>query len=98
MIETLDRGRRSTMGRKRHGAEQMIAKLREAEVELARGKTAGEVCRKLGVTEQTYYPAAGVRGAPGRSGPPAQGARAGEYPAEGAGRGPGAGCRDPAGG
>ena len=42
------------MGRKRHGAEQIIAKLREAEVELARGKTAGEVCRKLGVTEQTY--------------------------------------------
>ena len=35
--------------------EQIIAKLREAEVELARGKTAGEVCRKLGVTEQTYY-------------------------------------------
>ena len=43
------------MGRKRHGAEQIIAKLREAEVELARGKTAGEVCRKLGITEQTYY-------------------------------------------
>jgi len=43
------------MGRKRHGAEQIIAKLREAEVELARGKTAGEICRKLGITEQTYY-------------------------------------------
>ncbi len=42
------------MGRKRHGAEQIIAKLREAEVELARGKTAGEVCHKLGITEQTY--------------------------------------------
>jgi putative transposase len=55
MIETPGRGRRSAMGRKRHGAEQIIAKLREAEVELARGKTAGEVCRKLGVTEQTYY-------------------------------------------
>src|SRR5262249_34570594 len=55
MIETRERGRRSTMGRQRHGAEQIIAKLREAEVELARGKTAGEVCRKLGVTEQTYY-------------------------------------------
>jgi putative transposase len=55
MIETLGRGRRSTMGRKRHGAEQIIAKLREAEVELARGKTAGEIGRKLGITEQTYY-------------------------------------------
>jgi len=43
------------MGRQRHGAEQIIAKLRGAEVEPARGKTAGEVCRKLGVTEQTYY-------------------------------------------
>jgi hypothetical protein len=43
------------MGRQRHGAEQIIAKLREADVELARGKTAGEVCRKLGVREQTYY-------------------------------------------
>ena len=43
------------MRRRRHGAEQIIAELREAEVELARGKTAGEVCRKLGVTEQTYY-------------------------------------------
>ena len=43
------------MGRKRHGAEQIIAKLREAEVELARGKTPGEICRKLGITEQTYY-------------------------------------------
>jgi hypothetical protein len=37
------RGRRNVMGRKRHGAEQIIAKLREAEVELARGKTAGEI-------------------------------------------------------
>jgi hypothetical protein len=54
MIQTLVRGRRNAMGRKRHEAEQIIAKLREAEVELARGKTAGEVCRKLGVTEQTY--------------------------------------------
>ena len=55
MIETLGRGRRNARGRKRHGAEQIIAKLREAEVELARGKTAGEICRKLGITEQTYY-------------------------------------------
>jgi transposase-like protein len=43
------------MGRKRHTAEQIIAKLREAEVDLARGKTAVEVARKLGITEQTYY-------------------------------------------
>jgi transposase-like protein len=43
------------MGRKRSTPEQIITKLREAEVELAKGQTAAEVCRKLGVTEQTYY-------------------------------------------
>jgi putative transposase len=43
------------MGRKRHGPEQVIAKLREAEVHLAKGQTAAEVCRALGITEQTYY-------------------------------------------
>ena len=43
------------MGRKRHTAEQIIRKLREAEVELARGQTTGDVARKLGITEQTYY-------------------------------------------
>jgi transposase-like protein len=43
------------MPRKRHTAEQIIGQLREAEVELAQGKTTGEVCKKLGVTEQTYY-------------------------------------------
>src|SRR5690348_13393152 len=30
-------------------------KLREAEVELSRGKKVPEMCRKIGVTEQTYY-------------------------------------------
>jgi putative transposase len=43
------------MARKRHDAAQIIAKLREAEVELSRGKKTGEVCRKLGITEQTFY-------------------------------------------
>ena len=40
---------------KRFTAEQTIGKLREAEVELSRGKRVPEVCRKIGVTEQTYY-------------------------------------------
>ena len=35
--------------------EQIISKLREAEVGLARGQTVLEACRQLGVTEQTYY-------------------------------------------
>lgn len=43
------------MAKKRHTAEQIIAKLREAEVFLAKGGTIGHVCKQLGVTEQTYY-------------------------------------------
>ena len=43
------------MSRKRFKAEEIIHKLREAEVLLAQGKKAPEVCKKLGVTEQTYY-------------------------------------------
>lgn len=39
---------------KKFTAEQIIGELREAEVELARGKTVPEGVRKLGVTEQTY--------------------------------------------
>ena len=36
-------------------AEQVIGMLREAGVLLGQGSTVGEVSRKLGVTEQTYY-------------------------------------------
>jgi transposase-like protein len=43
------------MARKRHTAEQVIAKLREAEIELAKGQSVALVVKKLGVTEQTYY-------------------------------------------
>jgi putative transposase len=43
------------MSRKNHRPEQIIGKLREAEVGLAQGLKVPEVCRKLGVTEQTYY-------------------------------------------
>jgi transposase-like protein len=43
------------MGRKRHTPEQIIRKLREAEVGLAKGQPIAEVARKLGITEQTYY-------------------------------------------
>ena len=43
------------MAKKRHTTEQIISKLREAEVELARGLKVPQVCRKLEVTEQTYY-------------------------------------------
>ena len=43
------------MGKRRYRAEEIIPMLREAEVEIARGKTVEWVCKKLGVTEQTYY-------------------------------------------
>ncbi len=43
------------MPRKRFTTEQIIGKLREAEVELSRGKKVPQVCKQLGVTEQTYY-------------------------------------------
>ena len=42
------------MKKKGFSAEQIIGKLREAEVLLSQGSTVGEVSRKLGVTEQTY--------------------------------------------
>jgi transposase-like protein len=43
------------MGRKRFSPEQIITMLREAEVLLTQRAPVAEVCRKLGVTEQTYY-------------------------------------------
>ena len=43
------------MSRKRYKPEQIIGMLREAEVELSRGQKVGQVCRTLGIAEQTYY-------------------------------------------
>ena len=43
------------MGKKRHSTEQIISKLREAEVDLAKGQNVAQACKKLSVTEQTYY-------------------------------------------
>jgi len=43
------------MARKRHTTEQIISKLREAEVELAKGATVGAVSKQLGISEHTYY-------------------------------------------
>ena len=43
------------MSRKRYTAEQIIGKLREAEVRLSQGQTVGQVCRTLGIAEQTFY-------------------------------------------
>jgi transposase-like protein len=43
------------MPRKRFTTEQIISNLREAEVELSRGKKVPQICKQLGVSEQTYY-------------------------------------------
>ncbi len=43
------------MAPKRHTPEQIINKLRQAEVEIANGATVAQVCKKIGVAEQTYY-------------------------------------------
>ena len=43
------------MPQKRHTADQIVAKLRKADVELGKGKKVPEVCKLLEVTEQTYY-------------------------------------------
>jgi len=43
------------MAKRRHTTEQIISKLREAEVILAKGHPLARVVRKLGITEQTYY-------------------------------------------
>ena len=43
------------MGRKIYSPEQIVRKLREAEVLLSQGNTIGQASRQLGITEQTYY-------------------------------------------
>ena len=43
------------MKQKRHTVDQMIAKLRRADVLLGKGTRVPEVCKELGITEQTYY-------------------------------------------
>lgn len=40
---------------KKHKREEIIGKLREAEIVLAQGGMVADACRRLGVTEQTYY-------------------------------------------
>ena len=41
--------------RTRHTPEQIIAKLRQAEVEMGGGATLGQVCQMLGICEQTFH-------------------------------------------
>jgi putative transposase len=40
---------------KKHTPEELIGKLREAEIVLAQGGTTADACRRLAISEQTYY-------------------------------------------
>jgi transposase-like protein len=41
--------------KKANTPEQIINKLREAEIMLSQGSTIAVICKKIGVTNQTYY-------------------------------------------
>ena len=43
------------MARKRHSAEEIVAKLRQVDVLTAQGRPVAEAVRAIGVTEVTYY-------------------------------------------
>ena len=43
------------MKKTRHTTDQIIEKLRRADVELGKGKKVPEVCKLMGIAEQTYY-------------------------------------------
>jgi len=43
------------MSRKTYAPEEIIKLVRLVEIEMSQGKTAGQSCKKLGFTEQSYY-------------------------------------------
>ena len=43
------------MRNKRYSAEQIVAKLREAEKLQAQGLTIPQTCKRLGISDQTFY-------------------------------------------
>jgi transposase-like protein len=43
------------MPKKRYNAEEIIHKLREADVLLSQGVNVSQVCKRIGVADQTYY-------------------------------------------
>jgi len=48
-------GRKGFCMQKRHSGEQIVAILRQADVALGKGQKVPEVCKQLGISEQTYY-------------------------------------------
>ena len=81
------------MAGKRFSAEQIIIKLREAEVGLAQGQRVGQVSKQMGVSEQTYYRWRKEYGGLQE----VEGVGEGEYPVEEAGGGSVFGQADPEG-
>src|SRR5947209_20502743 len=47
--------RRTTMGKKRHKPEEIVAKLRQVDVLTSQGKNVAEAIRSIGISEVTYY-------------------------------------------
>ena len=43
------------MGRKRHSAEEIVNRLRQADGELAKGQSVAAVCKLLAISEQMCY-------------------------------------------
>jgi putative transposase len=43
------------MSKKRFTMEQIIGLLREMDVKISQGKNVGQICREIGISEQTYY-------------------------------------------
>ena len=43
------------MSRKRFKQEEIVNKLREADVLLSQGKSIAQACKQIGITDQTYY-------------------------------------------
>ena len=82
------------MARKRFTAEQIILKLREAEVAQSQGKAVIQVCKLIGVTDQTYYRWRKEYGGLRMASQTSQVAGEGECPTEEAGGGSVAGQSD----
>jgi transposase-like protein len=51
----LDHEQEGEMARKRHTAEEIVAKLRQVDVLSSQGRPMSEAIRQIGVTEVTYY-------------------------------------------
>ncbi len=69
------------MPAKKHKPEEIIGKLREVEIVLGQGGTAAEACRRIAVSEQTYYRWRKEYGAQAQAGQTAQGTGEGKLPA-----------------